>query len=121
MNLVMVGVVAGNLLGSFTVTAYRSVPNQTDNSPFITSTGEAVCVDGVAVSQDLLKSGVVKYGDWVYIEGTGLRRINDTMHPRNKNHFDVWVKTKDDETKVWKQYRFRSARVWKVQFVETPR
>ncbi len=97
------------------VTTYRSVPAQTDATPFYTSTGEHVCKDGVAVSQDLLLSGKIKYGDWVYIEGVGLKKVNDTMHPRMKRHFDVWVATYQEEKEFDQQYGHKKLRVWLVK------
>lgn len=91
---------AMSLLGSMTVTSYRSVPAQTDSSPYVTSIGEKVNKSGVAVSQDLLKRGVVKYGDILYIEGYGLKVVNDTMNPRHTNHCDIWVATYAEEKKI---------------------
>lgn len=87
-------------LGRMKITSYRSVPEQTDNSPFITSIGwrtnKAIC----AVSQDLLKSGRVKYGDVLLIPNVGLRTVADTMHPRHRNAVDVWVETKKEESHI---------------------
>lgn len=89
-------------IGSLTVTSYRSIPSQTDSSPWITSIGERVTVRGCAVSQDLLKEhgGPLDYGDLIYVDGFGFRFINDCMNQRHKNSIDLWVKTKDDESKV---------------------
>lgn len=106
----------GVLLGNMTVTSYRSVPEQTDSTPFITASGEHVHPHGVALSRDLLKrwGGPVSYGDFVYIEGYGLKVVNDTMHPRHRNHVDIWVKTYDEEKAIgWKQ-----GRVWIVKMPE---
>lgn len=88
------------VVGSMTVTSYRSVPEQTDSSPYITSIGEKVNKSGVAVSQDLLKRGVLHYGDIIYIEGYGLKVVNDTMNPHMKNHVDIWVKTYKEEKSI---------------------
>ncbi len=107
------------LIGNFVVTSYRSVRSQTDSSPFFTSIGERVSPDGVAISQDLLCSSCKKlhkrcsnptssklhYGDWVYIELVGLKRINDVMNVRYKNRMDIWVATLDDEKKFHKRFR----------------
>lgn len=93
------------LLGNFTVTSYRSVPEQTDDSPFITSIGHRTHPNGVAVSQDLLKSGAVRYGDIVYIDGHGFKVVNDTMNPRHRNHVDIWVATKAEESAIGVQKR----------------
>lgn len=105
-------------IGTFTVTSYRSVPNQTDASPYYTSTGDHVCGDGVAVSQDLLKSGLVKYGDLVYISGVGVKRVNDTMNARWTNHWDVWVPNLDAEKAFHKKFKNKTLRIYKVQLDE---
>ncbi len=106
------------LIGTLTVTSYRSVPSQTDDSPFLTSTGEHVHNAGVAVSVDLLcplsygktkkhsaarcqyKDTRLHYGDWVYVKQAGLKVVFDVMHPRHRRSIDVWVKTYQDE-KTW--------------------
>lgn len=67
------------LIGILQVTAYQPVPEQTDDTPYLTSTGDLVTRYGAAISQDLLKSGQACYGDTVLIEGYGLRVINDAM------------------------------------------
>ncbi len=112
MELILVSLLLGNL----TLTSYRSVPSQTDDTPFVTSIGERVCKDGVAVSQDLLLSGRVKYGDWLYIDGVGLKRVNDTMAPRWKNHVDVWVSSYEKEKTFQKKFKGGQVPVWIVQF-----
>ena len=101
-------------ISSMTVTSYRSVPAQTDSSPYITSIGEKVNKSGVAASQDLLKAGTLKYGDIIYVEGYGLKVVNDTMHPRMTNHIDMWVKTKAEEHKVGT----RTLRIYKIKGVQ---
>lgn len=99
------------LVGNMTVTSYRSVPEQTDDSPYITSIGQRTHPHGVAVSQDLLKNGALKYGDFIVVEGYGIKVVNDTMHPRHKNHVDIWVETYNQEkavgVKKLKIYRIR--------------
>lgn len=106
-ELLLIGVFVGNL----TLTSYRSVPEQTDTSPYWTSIGERVNSHGVAVSQDLLKSGIVRYGDLLYIEGQGFKVVNDCMNSRLKKSVDVWVETYEDEKAVGK----RPAKVWLVK------
>lgn len=122
MKLVLITV----LLGQLTVTAYRSVPSQTDNSPWITSIGERVHPHGVAVSQDLLckagklcrrtrqgcQANKLHYGDVLYIENLGLKVVNDCMNERHKNHLDVWVSTKKEEKYVgWR----KNVSIWMVR------
>lgn len=105
------------LVANVSITAYRSVPSQTDNSPYHTSTGERVCQDGVAISQDLLKSGKVKYGDWLYIPGIGLKRAKDCMHHRHKNSVDVWVGSLKEEQEFHRKWKGKKVNVYIVQEV----
>lgn len=99
------------LLGVLTVTSYRPVANQTDSSPTWTSIGDRTTKFGCAVSQDLLKSGAVHYGDIVYVENYGYRVVNDTMNPRHKQHVDLLVFTHDEE----KAIGTRHLRVYVIQ------
>jgi len=98
MNLIMAAILIGNLQ----VTSYRSVPNQTDDSPNYTSIGEHVNNHGVAVSRDLLKrgGGPLNYGDLVYIEGFGFKFVNDCMGAQNKQAVDIWVGSYKEEKKI---------------------
>lgn len=98
MNLVLIPILIGNLV----ITSYRSVPKQTDSSPYTTSIGERVHPHGVAVSRNLLKrwGGPLDYGDTVYIEGYGFKVVNDCMHERHKNHIDIWVATYEEEKAI---------------------
>lgn len=82
-------------LGHLKITSYRAVPAQTDSTPFYTSTGERVGAGGVAISRDLLcgackkahtrcreaskLEALIHYGDWLYVDGYGFRRVNDVM------------------------------------------
>lgn len=90
MNLTLIAVLVGHL----TITSYRSVPNQTDSSPFNTSTGERVSLGGAAISQDLLCGACRKlhkrcrhpeydkklhYGAVLFVERIGFKIINDCM------------------------------------------
>lgn len=116
------------LVGNLVVTSYRSVPSQTDSSPFITSTSEHVVPTGVAVSRDLLCGACRKlhkrckhpeypyrlhYGDWLYAEELGFLRINDCMgsytaqrvngkirHITIVHQIDIWVKTYSEEKHI---------------------
>ncbi len=127
MNLILVSL----LLGNFTVTSYRSVKSQTDDSPYRTSTGEKTSPDGVAVSQDLLCKDCLRlhkrcacpvdvrlhYGDWVFIEGVGFKRLNDVMNKRHKQRMDVWVSTLAEEKAFHKKFGKVKLRVYKVKEV----
>lgn len=88
------------LLGVLTVTSYRPIPSQTDSSPTWTSIGDRTTKFGCAVSQDFLKSGVIKYGDHIYIEGYGIRVVNDCLNSRFKAHVDLLVYTHAEEKAI---------------------
>lgn len=75
-----------------TITAYSSAPDETDDTPFITASGEHVR-DGI-VATNLLPFGTkVKipalFGDKVFV-------VEDRMHPRMTNRLDIWMPTKSD-------------------------
>lgn len=108
---------AAVIIGTSQVTSYRSVVEQTDSSPFFTSIGERVNAGGVAVSQDLLKKngGPLDYGDYIYIEYIGIKRVNDCMNIRHKNSFDVWVATHEEEKAFDKKMRGKSPRIWLIK------
>lgn len=98
------------LSAALTVTSYRSIPSQTDNSPFHTSIGERTHPGGCAVSRDLLNKEA-PYGTYLYIDGIGLCRVNDTMNERHRRAVDLWVATYEQE----KQIGVRRLAVYKVQ------
>lgn len=90
------------LIGTMTVTSYRAVPEQTKpectgRHHCETSTGENVSELGVAVSQDLLTAGKVRYRDVLFIPGVGYRIVNDCTHPRLHNTVDVFVYNREQE------------------------
>lgn len=105
------------LLGELYVTAYRSVPEQTDSSPFYTATGERVHAFGMALSRDLLSrwGGPVEYGDLVYIEGLGFKRVNDSMNGRHRQRGDIWVATLGDEAAFHSRFKNRRLKVWLIK------
>jgi 3D (Asp-Asp-Asp) domain-containing protein len=104
------------LLGTLQITAYRPVSWQTkatclDRHHCETSTGENVSELGLAVSQDLLLSGKVKYGDIICVETYPCRIVFDTMAQKNHNAIDLFVYTKAEEKAVG----VRHLRVWIVK------
>lgn len=135
MNLTLVAVLIGNL----TVTSYRSVTQQTDSTPYHTSTGAHVEPGGAAISRDLLCGACRKlhkrcrhpeyqkkihYGDWLFVEGYGFRFVNDCMSntsdirvkgKRKKrvitNQIDLWVRSYKDEKSVG----VKKLKVYKIQ------
>lgn len=115
MNTTMV--LLGLLIGPMTITSYRSVPSQTDDSPFTTSIGERVHPHGIAVSQNLLKrwGGPLNYGDVLYVEGIGFKVVNDVMNPRHRDHVDVWVSSFAKERAFSKRWCGKKTRIWLVK------
>lgn len=104
-------------LGVLQVTSYRAVPEQTDDTPWETATSSFVTPFGVAISQDLLRLGVVCYGDVVLIEGYGLYVVNDAMGTHTyrveppkaqERSIDIFVMRQAHESAVGVQKR----RVW---------
>lgn len=83
-----------------TVTSYRAVKDQTDDTPNWTSIGHHVHSLGAAASPDLLTSGEVCYGDVVQVPGIGLRVVNDTTNTRLKRTIDLFVDSRAEESQV---------------------
>ena len=88
-----------------TLTSYQPIPAQTkpdchDRHNCETSIGDGITMYGAAVSQDLLRSGRVHYGDILYVPGFGYKVVNDCMNARLKNSIDLLVFTKEKEKKV---------------------
>jgi 3D (Asp-Asp-Asp) domain-containing protein len=104
------------LLGTMTITSYQPIPAQTkpeckDRYHCTTSIDDGITQYGAAVSQDLLRSGTVHYGDGLLIEGLGtLRVVNDTMNKRHKRHVDLLVFSYAEEKKIGTQHR----KVWVI-------
>jgi 3D (Asp-Asp-Asp) domain-containing protein len=104
------------LLGTMTITSYQPIPAQTkaecvNRYQCTTSIDDGITQYGAAISQDMLKSGQVRYGDVLSIEGLGLRVVNDTMNKRHKKHVDLLVFSYAEEHKVGIQHR----RVWVIR------
>lgn len=101
---------------TFQVTSYRSVPEQTDSTPFHTSTGERVREGFCAVSQDVLGKQV-HYGDILFVEVPAKPELSryclvaDTMNKRHKMAVDFWVSSYAEEKKV----QVRVGRVYKLK------
>lgn len=104
-------------IGNLTVTSYRSVPEQTDQTPYITSTGERVHKYGIAVSQDLLKKngGPLEYGDMVYVDRLGWKIVNDCMNIRHRNRMDVWVPDLKSEKEFDQKYRNTKFKIFVIR------
>ncbi len=68
-----------NYVGVLQLTSYQPVAEQTDATPFLTSIAHLTHPFGVAISQDLLRLGVICYGDVILVDGYGLYVVNDVM------------------------------------------
>ncbi len=76
-----------------TATAYNSLAYQTNSNPHITAFGDSL-IPGlryIAVSRDLLDSGLV-YNTQVKIKGfDSLFTVKDKMNRRYRNHIDIYM------------------------------
>ncbi len=83
-----------------TATIYHAVPEQTDNTPFITASNSIINADNpqghrwIAVSRDLEKLGYT-FGVKVCVDGAGdldgIWTVQDRMNKRFKNRIDFLV------------------------------
>lgn len=85
-------------------TAYNSLPNQTDSTPYITATGTRTRPGVVALSRDLLR--MFPYGSKIMIEDLSGRYnaalrgrvfiVEDTMAARKTNSLDIWMSSRSE-------------------------
>jgi len=72
-----------------TITAYSSTPEQTDETPFITASGETVA-DGIVACNFLKFNTTIKlpelFGDKIFI-------VKDRMAKKNSHKIDIWFPT----------------------------
>ncbi|MEK9155451.1 MAG: hypothetical protein AAB839_02265 [Patescibacteria group bacterium] len=75
-----------------TATAYNSLPEQTDDTPFITASGTHVR-PGVIAANFLPMGTLVKipeyFGDQIFV-------VEDRMNPRYDQRIDIWMEHKAD-------------------------
>lgn len=98
------------LLGILTVTSYRPIPGQTKPEcrgrfNCTTSIDDGITKFGVAVSQDLLRSGEVHYGDVLWVDGYGYRVVNDCMGDKARRAIDLMVFTRGEEKAIGVRYK----------------
>ena len=71
------------------ITAYSSEPEQTDDTPFITASGEHV-------RPGIIANNCLKFGTLVRIEGE-IYEVQDRMNSRyDCTHFDIWFESTPD-------------------------
>lgn len=79
-----------------TVTAYNSVPGQTDATPFITA-------DGTHVRDGIIAANFLKYGTRVRIPelfGKKVFVVHDRMNARYDNRVDIWMESVSDARQI---------------------
>lgn len=84
-------------------TAYNSVPEQTDDTPFEAAWGDILNpgVKSIAVSRDLLDMGLTQYSK-VEIDGLpGEYVVLDKMNSRWKKKIDIYMGTDIEEALEW--------------------
>lgn len=72
---------------SMRVTAYASVPDETDSTPFTTA-------DGTHVATGIVASNILPFGTRIKIPalfGDEIFTVHDRMSPRIKNTIDIWM------------------------------
>jgi len=71
------------------VTAYNSVPAQTDGTPCIAADGSDIC-KRYAEGELICASNAVPFGTHLSVEGYGLCTVADRMNPRYTDRVDVY-------------------------------
>lgn len=79
-----------------TITAYNSIPGQTDDTPCITANGFNVCEHGI---EDTVAANFLKFGTKIKIPdifGDRIFIVRDRMNRRYTNRVDIWMLNRDD-------------------------
>lgn len=86
-----------------TVTAYNSLPEQTDDTPCITANGFNVCEHDI---EDTIAANFLKFGTKVRIPklfGDRIFIVRDRMNQRFSDRVDVWMKDYEEARKLGKR------------------
>ncbi len=81
------------------ITAYNSLPEQTNDQPCITANGFNVCQHGL---EDTIAANFLKFGTKVKIPelfGDRVFIVRDRMNKRYPNRIDIWMLEKSDAIK----------------------
>ncbi|MFH1867283.1 MAG: hypothetical protein ABIJ81_04355 [Patescibacteria group bacterium] len=82
------------------VTAYSSTPDQTDDTPFVTASGEVVH-DGIVAANWLPLGAQIRipeyFGDKVFV-------VEDRMNSRFSHRLDIWMLTREQAQNWGLQY-----------------
>ncbi len=96
-----------------TLTAYNSLPEQTNDQPCITANGFNVCNHGV---EDTIAANFLKFGTKVKIPelfGDRIFIVRDRMNKRYPSRVDIWMLEKQDAI----EFGVRRARIEIVQHI----
>lgn len=97
-----------------TMTAYNSLPEQTDATPCITANGFDVCKHW---TEDTIAANFLKFGTKVRIPelfGDRIFIVRDRMNARYSDRVDIWMKDKQDARNFGK----RTAKIEIVEVIE---
>jgi len=89
------------------LTAYNSLKNQTDDTPFITASGSRTSVQTLALTQDLVSQYIqdnlpdtgISFGDTVHIIMVKTFIVEDIKHNRYLQGGDIWTENYADAMK----------------------
>lgn len=97
-----------------TMTAYNSLPEQTDSTPCITANGFDVCKHW---TEDTVAANFLKFGTKIRIPelfGDRIFIVRDRMNARYSDRVDIWMKDKQDARKFGR----RTAKIEIVEVIE---
>jgi 3D (Asp-Asp-Asp) domain-containing protein len=84
------------------ITGYSSTPEETDEDPFITASGDCVH-DGIVAANFLPFGSKIRipeiYGDEIFV-------VEDRMHPRKKQQIDIWFPSKQEALEFGARYSY---------------
>lgn len=86
------------------VTAYNSVPEQTDSTPCITANGYDLCA---ADRENVVAANFLRFGTKVRLPEYSAEKIytvQDRMHPRFSQRVDLWKRSTDGAKVFGAQY-----------------
>ncbi len=95
------------------ITAYNSLPEQTNDQPCITANGFNVCEHGI---EDTIAANFLKFGTKVRIPdlfGDRIFIVRDRMNQRYPSRVDVWMLERDDAI----QFGIRNAKIEIVEVI----
>ncbi|MDD5110039.1 MAG: hypothetical protein PHI63_02385 [Patescibacteria group bacterium] len=78
------------------VTAYNSLPEQTDSTPCTTANGYDLCA---ANEENVVAANFLRFGTKVRLpeySGEKIYTVQDRMHPRFAQRVDLWMRERED-------------------------